>query len=186
MTGIAAGARIEHSLSSNLPYGQHCYTTTPCQQHTPTMSSQSNSDVPLEVQQTLTRLSAYKNVRGILITARASGGIVQQSGTAFEGEKGKEYGRVVAGMVAAVSMGVGQLDEGVSRRRGFGKGFDAPTMAYLVDIQDDLRLMRLRTKRHELIVTPGECLRVSTPKHGGAIDAYPWPLFPFAMCFLFN
>lgn len=78
-------------------------------------STADDTDVPAEVQHTLSRLSAYKNVRGVLITARSSGGIVQQTGSAFEGDRGKEYGRIVAGIVAAVSAGVGQLDEGVSR-----------------------------------------------------------------------
>lgn len=69
---------------------------------------------PTDVQATLSRLSAYKNVQGVLILSRTGGGIIQSSGSVFDGDKGKKYGKVVAGMVEGVGKAVGVLEEGVS------------------------------------------------------------------------
>jgi hypothetical protein len=50
---------------------------------------------------------------GIMVLTRA-GGIVRQSGSAFEAEKGKAYAQVVMGMVESVMKGVEEAEEGVS------------------------------------------------------------------------
>jgi hypothetical protein len=68
---------------------------------------------PPEIEATISRLSAYQNVRGVLILA-TSGGIIQSSGSAFEGESGRRYAKSVKMMVEAVRLGVGEADEGVS------------------------------------------------------------------------
>ncbi|KLT42188.1 hypothetical protein CC85DRAFT_246253 [Cutaneotrichosporon oleaginosum] len=89
-----------------------------------------NGHVPPEIEATLSRLSAYRNVRGVMILARGAGcGIVQSSGAVFEGDSGRRYAGALEGVVAATAGAVGA---------------------------DELRLMRIRTKRHELIITPGE------------------------------
>jgi len=51
----------------------------------------------------------------------------------FEGEEGKKYARVVGRVVRVVREGLGEVTEG-----------------------DDLKFMRVRTKRHELMITPDE------------------------------
>lgn len=76
-------------------------------------------DIPPEIQATLARLSAYRNVRGVMIISRStvsgtSGGVVQSTGSIFEGDGGKKYARVVEGLAASVGTAVGEVDEGVS------------------------------------------------------------------------
>ncbi|WVR08960.1 hypothetical protein IAU60_006019 [Kwoniella sp. DSM 27419] len=124
-------------------------------------SLQTQTAPPPEIESTLARLSAYRNVRGVMILSRQApvtvtsaasdgldeskealsgdsagaslGGIVQSTGSAFEGEGGRKYASAVEGIVASVSRAVGDVDPG-----------------------DELKLMRIRTKRHELIITPDE------------------------------
>ncbi|KAK8843966.1 hypothetical protein IAR55_006758 [Kwoniella newhampshirensis] len=112
-------------------------------QTTPTQSAP-----PPEIESTLSRLSGYRNVRGVMILTRPSpvapwsastakegpiGGIVQSTGTVFEGESGRKYAKAVENVAWSVGRAVEECDEG-----------------------DELRLMRIRTKRHELIITPDE------------------------------
>ena len=73
---------------------------------------------PPELEATLSRLSAYRNVRGVMILSRATyggetGGVVQSTGPVFEGEGGRKYARVVEGLVASVGSAVAEVDEGV-------------------------------------------------------------------------
>jgi hypothetical protein len=44
----------------------------------------------------------------------ANGGIVQCTGSIFEGESGQKYARLVEGLVGGAARGVGECDEGVS------------------------------------------------------------------------
>jgi dynein light chain roadblock-type len=76
------------------------------------------SHVPPEIEATLSRLSAYRNVRGVMILARGSSGagIVQSTGAVFEGESGRRYAGALEGVVAATAGAVGSVDEGVSWR----------------------------------------------------------------------
>ena len=100
--------------------------------HEATLATKSSSNnlsnlapPPPEIEATLSRLSAYRNVRGVMIVSRTggypvagpgstSGGIVQSSGSVFEGESGKRYARVVEGLVASVSVAVEEVEQGVS------------------------------------------------------------------------
>jgi dynein light chain roadblock-type len=78
-----------------------------------------NAQLPPEIESTLARLSAYRNVRGVMILTRGSAaagiaaGVVQSNGSVFEGESGKKYARVVEGLVASVEGAVAEVDEGV-------------------------------------------------------------------------
>lgn len=148
---------------------------------------------PPEIEATLQRLSAYRNVRGVMILARGAGGsgIVQSTGAVFEGESGRRYAGALENVVTATAAAVGAVDEGVSflGREREGNEADATpclmrggslaaltynssltlfnpipipaqldtTSSSLRDVlQDELRLMRIRTRRHELIITPGK------------------------------
>lgn len=62
-----------------------------------------------------------------------AGGVLRQSGSAFEGDKGKTYARVVVKMIESVIKGIEELEEG-----------------------DSLKFLRMRTKKHELIISPDE------------------------------
>ncbi|WVQ72952.1 hypothetical protein IAR50_002514 [Cryptococcus sp. DSM 104548] len=110
------------------------------------MSSQPDlNSAPPEVEATLSRLSQYRNVRGVMVLARShvvgdtpqpsrgDAGIVQTTGTVFEGEGGAKYAGAVERIVHSTAAAVAECDEG-----------------------DELRLMRIRTKKHELIITPDE------------------------------
>jgi len=78
--------------------------------------------IPPEIESTLSRLSAYRAVKGVMILSRTStstdnglgGGIVQCTGSIFEGEGGQRYARLVEGLVSSATRGVGECDEGVS------------------------------------------------------------------------
>ncbi|KAL7421135.1 N(alpha)-acetyltransferase 38, NatC auxiliary [Cryptotrichosporon argae] len=97
---------------------------------------------PPEVESTLARLAAYRNVRGVMILARsavsggaagAGGGIVQGVGAVFEGEGGRRYAAAVEKVVGVAAGAIGECDAG-----------------------DEVKFMRIRTKRHELIITPDD------------------------------
>lgn len=83
-------------------------------------SANTSAQLPPEIESTLSRLSAYRNVRGVMILSRGSvaagttAGVVQSTGSVFEGESGKKYARVVEGLVASVGSAVAEVDEGVS------------------------------------------------------------------------
>ncbi|GEM10011.1 dynein light chain-related protein [Rhodotorula toruloides] len=130
---------------------------------------------PPEVEATLARLTSYKDVQGVLILARPNGIILRSSGSLFalpppatasspapratEGEVGDEeekepsgpktsglarrYARAATRMVEAVGSEVRDCDE---------------------DKADDLRFLRIRTKRHELIITPDEQYILASPR----------------------
>ncbi|WVW79484.1 hypothetical protein I302_101453 [Kwoniella bestiolae CBS 10118] len=120
------------------------------------------SPAPPEIESTLSRLSSYRNVRGVMILSRSSpstssvhtnssqnqnqnqnentgvgntgvGGIIQTSGNAFDGESGRKYAKAVEDIVNGVGKALTACEDG-----------------------DELRFMRIRTKRHELIITPDE------------------------------
>ncbi|GAA5880303.1 hypothetical protein JCM16303_003888 [Sporobolomyces ruberrimus] len=120
---------------------------------------------PPEVDATLNRLTSYKNVQGVLILSRPNGIIIRSAGTLFalspsntarddpevsrEGEEdpgeekivpttselARNYAKAATRMVEAVGTDV----------RGLGE-----------EENDDLRFLRVRTKRHELMITPHE------------------------------
>ncbi|BGP40570.1 hypothetical protein JCM10450v2_004566 [Rhodotorula kratochvilovae] len=122
-------------------------------------STPSPTAAPPEVEATLTRLASHKNVQGVLILARPNGIILRSAGALFallpaaattndDGEEGAEetivstsselarrYAKAAIRMVEAVGAEVKDVDE---------------------DKADDLRFLRIRTKRHELMITPDE------------------------------
>ncbi|KAG9086835.1 hypothetical protein FRC07_012974 [Ceratobasidium sp. 392] len=98
-----------------------------------TQSSSVPTNVPPEVEHTLSRLSTHRNVRGVLILAR-QGSIIRFTGAAFEGEQGRKYAAVVKKIVDCCHAGLEDVGE---------EG-------------DELKFMRMRTKRHELMISPDE------------------------------
>ena len=111
---------LHPSLSS---HQQHLYTQTTMSEtvaiHEVNGQSTEQIPVPPEIEATLSRLSAYRNVRGVMILSRSSstgssGGLLQSTGSVFEGEDGKRYATVVEKLVATVGSAVGEVDEGVS------------------------------------------------------------------------
>jgi len=88
---------------------------------------------PPEVEQTIARLSAHKTVRGVMICSR-DGPIIRQSGSIFEGESGKKYAAAVKKIIDVCKAGLEEVN----------------------DAGDELKFMRIRTKKHELMITPDE------------------------------
>lgn len=66
-----------------------------------------------EVESTISRLSNYRNVHGVMILSR-QGGLIRTEGTAFEGQSGKLYAKTVKGIVEGVRSGIAEVDETVS------------------------------------------------------------------------
>ncbi|GAA5920523.1 hypothetical protein JCM1841_003465 [Sporobolomyces salmonicolor] len=139
----------------------------------------SSVPTPPEVDATLTRLTAHKNVQGVLILSRPNGIILRSAGSLFalpaastapatrgdadagvdgtqeEEEQGaattselaRKYAKAAVSIVEAVGSEVRGVDE---------------------DAADDLRFLRVRTKRHELMITPDEqyvLIVVQDPTH---------------------
>ncbi|GAA5857693.1 hypothetical protein JCM1840_000870 [Sporobolomyces johnsonii] len=137
----------------------------------------SSVPTPPEVEATLTRLIAHKNVQGVLILSRPNGIILRSAGSLFAlppasaapathgaadggadghteeqgapttSELARKYAKAAVSMVDAVGSEVRGVDE---------------------DAADDLRFLRVRTKRHELMITPDEqyiLIVVQDPTH---------------------
>jgi len=97
---------------------------------TPTMSA--------ELEQTLALLSSHRSVLGYLLLSRGDQvSIIRHSGVVFEGEQGRKYASVIGKMVESVQAGL----EEVSGSENDG---------------DQIRFMRIRTKRHEIMISPDE------------------------------
>lgn len=98
--------------TTNLPNGRESISPAP-----------TSAIIPPEIESTLSRLSAYRAVKGVMILSRSpitstselgGGGIVQCTGSIFEGEGGQKYARLVEGLVSGATKGVAECDEGVS------------------------------------------------------------------------
>ncbi|EJD42238.1 hypothetical protein AURDEDRAFT_115190 [Auricularia subglabra TFB-10046 SS5] len=98
------------------------------------------------MEQNLALLTAHRSVLGVMIlshphdkekdkdAAHHQVSIVRHSGVVFEGELGRKYAAAVARIVDACQAGLEDVgSEG-----------------------DDIRFMRIRTKRHELMISPHE------------------------------
>ncbi|KAF8741339.1 mRNA splicing, via spliceosome, partial [Rhizoctonia solani] len=75
-------------------------------------STTTPSNVPPEIEYTLSRLSGHRNVRGVLVLAR-QGAIIRYSGVAFEGEQGRKYAAAVKKIVDCCRTNIEEVgDEG--------------------------------------------------------------------------
>ncbi|KAI0058509.1 hypothetical protein BV25DRAFT_1919213 [Artomyces pyxidatus] len=111
-------------------------TSAPFGQATATSTTTSTIPTPPELEQTLALLSAHRSVLGYLLLSRGHPvSIIRHSGVVFEGEQGKKYataiGKMVEGVQGALEEVSGEVLEG-----------------------DDIRFMRIRTKRHEIMISP--------------------------------
>ncbi|KAJ1310772.1 hypothetical protein OPQ81_009293 [Rhizoctonia solani] len=99
----------------------------------PVPASNTSPNVPPEIEYTLSRLSGHKNVRGVLLLA-SQGAIIRHTGVAFEGEQGRKYAIAVKKIVDCCSTNLEEVGE---------EG-------------DELKFLRMRTKKHELMIYPDE------------------------------
>ncbi|KAJ3564699.1 hypothetical protein NP233_g8124 [Leucocoprinus birnbaumii] len=99
--------------------------------------------VPPQLEQTLSTLTSHRSVLGYLLIARGeshspgSASIIRHSGVVFEGEKGRKYASVIARIVENVQAGLEEVNNGGEE-------------------MDEVRFMRIRTKRHEIMISPDE------------------------------
>ncbi|KAF8968390.1 hypothetical protein BDZ97DRAFT_433152 [Flammula alnicola] len=99
-----------------------------------------------ELEQTLSLLSSHRSVLGYMLITRGNHpSIIRHSGVVFEGEQGKRYAAAVARIVESVQSGLEEIrgDDGLSAATG-----DADV--------DEVRFMRIRTKRHEIMISPDD------------------------------
>ncbi|KAI5117882.1 hypothetical protein M0805_002273 [Coniferiporia weirii] len=93
---------------------------------------------PPELEQTLAMLTSHRTVLGYLLLSRTTPvRIIRHSGVVFEGDQGRRYAGAVGKIVDAVRSGLDDVG---------ADGADS----------DEVRFMRIRTKRHELMISPDE------------------------------
>ncbi|KAA8900011.1 hypothetical protein FN846DRAFT_959605 [Sphaerosporella brunnea] len=134
------------------------------------MMSQSDTDLTALI----TRLSLKPSVQSVLVLSRADGAIIRATGlitrpTSPDHPLAAEYAAAVYKYVKASEELVGELegiDGGVLG--GMVKKEDvAASEEEIEKPRDDVKLVRLRTKRRELVVVPGEFSWRRSERRGG-------------------
>ncbi|KAL4073606.1 hypothetical protein J3A83DRAFT_2576398 [Scleroderma citrinum] len=129
LKGISTSMNTSLASASTGPSGST--STAPS-----TYAGHGHSTMPPELEQTLSMLSAHRSVLGYMLLSRGEQvSIIRHSGVVFEGEQGKRYAAVIRRIVESVQAGL----EEVSGEENEG---------------DSIRFMRIRTKRHELMISP--------------------------------
>ncbi|KAJ9066714.1 hypothetical protein DSO57_1006936 [Entomophthora muscae] len=82
-----------------------------------------------EVESTYSRLIARKNVRGVVLATRPEGLIIRSS---LSDELSKIYGKVISELLNVAQNAVKSIDD-----------------------QDLLKFLRVRTAKHEIMISPG-------------------------------
>ncbi|KAF9788618.1 hypothetical protein BJ322DRAFT_650330 [Thelephora terrestris] len=104
----------------------------------PTGVSNASTTTPPEIEQTLAMLSGHRSVLGYMVLSRGGTvSIIKHSGVVFEGEQGRKYAGLIERIVESVQTGL----EEISGEQNEG---------------DEIRFLRIRTKRHELMISPAE------------------------------
>ncbi|KAK7048616.1 dynein light chain roadblock-type 2 [Favolaschia claudopus] len=104
----------------------------------PVASTSAPTGMSPELEQTLTLLSSHRAVLGYILLGRGHPvSIIRHVGVVFEGEQGKKYAAVITRIVESVQGGLEEVHGGEG---------DA----------DDLRFLRIRTKRHEIMISPDD------------------------------
>jgi dynein light chain roadblock-type len=120
-----------------------------------------------ELESTLSLLTTHRSVLGYLILSRTHPvSIIRQSGVIFDGEQGKRYAGVIGRIVESVQAGLDEVSGGglsrsgpspVDTEDGVRSTVSLPMIPVLngAHLQDEIRFMRIRTKRHEIMISPG-------------------------------
>ena len=84
--------------------------------------------------------------------------IIRHSGVVFEGEQGRKYAGVIGRIVESVQGGLeeisGEQNDGVGIHISWEDLRDGLALIHIM-IQDEIKFLRIRTKRHELMISPG-------------------------------
>ncbi|KAF5320107.1 hypothetical protein D9611_010326 [Ephemerocybe angulata] len=111
----------------------------------PSQTSANASAMSPELEQKLSLMASHRSVLGYLLIARGTHpSIIRHSGVVFEGEQGKRYASVVAKIVESVQTGLDEVRRDDSAPAGSS------------DESDEVKFLRIRTKRHELMISPDE------------------------------
>lgn len=110
-----------------------------------------------ELEATLALLSSHRSVLGYMLVSRGHPvSLIRHSGVVFEGEQGRKYASVIGRIVESVQGGLEEIHAGETDGVSFNDGIWR-VFCYLISCyrQDEVRFMRIRTKRHELMISPG-------------------------------
>ncbi|GLB39441.1 putative roadblock/LC7 domain containing protein [Lyophyllum shimeji] len=106
--------------------------------HTSSNVPSSSSAMSPELESTLAMLSSHRSVLGYMLLSRGHPvSIIRHSGVIFEGEQGKKYATAIGRIVESVQGGLEEVHAGETDG-------------------DEVRFMRIRTKRHELMISPDD------------------------------
>ncbi|KAJ7195522.1 hypothetical protein GGX14DRAFT_676918, partial [Mycena pura] len=95
-----------------------------------------------ELEQTLSLLSSHRAVLGYILIGRGHPvSIIRHSGVVFEGEQGRKYAAAIGRMVESVQAGLEEVHAGSVSASGDSD-------------PEELRFLRIRTKRHEIMISP--------------------------------
>ena len=124
----------------------------------PSGASNPSTTTPPEIEQTLAMLSGHRSVLGYMVLSRGGTvSIIRHSGVVFEGDQGRKYAGVIERIVDSVQTGLeeisGEQNEGVSLR--LVEEREELNSRRPLSAQDEIRFLRIRTKRHELMISPG-------------------------------
>jgi len=101
-----------------------------------THAAPSTAGMSPELEQTFALLSSHRSVLGYMLLSRGHPiSIIRHSGVVFDGEQGKKYAGVIARIVETVQTGLEEISGGENEG-------------------DDVKFLRIRTKRHELMISP--------------------------------
>lgn len=113
---------------------------------------------PPELEQTLASLTSHRSVLGYMLLSRGQPAtIIRHSGVIFEGEQGKKYASAISRIVESVQAG---LEDVSGDSTDVVSTLCAPAGRCPLthpSNQDEVRFMRIRTKRHEIMISPGQC-----------------------------
>ncbi|PWN19350.1 hypothetical protein BCV69DRAFT_283985 [Microstroma glucosiphilum] len=143
MPPAASLGSVSAGPSSDAP-SVHSNATTAASMASPSSSSAPNQVTapPPEVEATLSKLTAHKNVTGCLVLTRPDALIIRAGGRDFEpsgpgahdrSERLRRVVRMVKSAVEGLGASVGEVDEG-----------------------DELSFLRIRTKQYEMMISPSE------------------------------
>ncbi|KAJ8519417.1 hypothetical protein ONZ45_g3636 [Pleurotus djamor] len=91
-----------------------------------------------ELEHTLSLLSAHRTVLGYILMSRGHPySIIKQSGVIFDGEHGRKYAAAIGKIMENIQGALEELSEDSSD-------------------SDEVKFLRIRTKRHEVMISPNE------------------------------
>ncbi|KIY53500.1 hypothetical protein FISHEDRAFT_63333 [Fistulina hepatica ATCC 64428] len=94
--------------------------------------------MPPELEQVLSMLSSHRTVLGYLLLSRSHPiSIIRRTGVIFDGDNGRKYAHAIGRIVESVRLGLEEINEGKTDG-------------------DEVRFMRIRTRRHEIMISPDE------------------------------